>query len=220
MYTAALLFHLLCVVYWLGSDLVVYLVSGHVLDTRRPLAARMYAAKLMLLADMIPRTCLVLMLASSFTLAQTMGLLAIDGPGLAAIWLFCAAWLAIVWIVHWRERSELGERLKRFDWALRVAIALGLLLLLIGSARRGSPLVDQWWLQAKLGLFATIIVCGLVIRQQLIPFGPLLGKLADGTASAADETAMRRIIAQVKPVVWVIWIALGMAMWFGIAKPL
>ncbi len=220
MYTLALLFHLLCVIYWLGSDLVVYLVSNHVIDRQRPAAVRMYAAKLMLLADMIPRTCLVLMLGSGMALAQVMGFLSIDGPGVVAVLVFCLAWLVMVWAVHLREHSALGERLRRFDWLLRIAIALGLVAMLIQSIRRGAPLADQFWLQAKVGLFAAIIVCGLVIRRQLLPFGPLLAKVANGLATAEDETAMRRIIAQVKPIVWVIWIAIFAAMWLGISKPM
>jgi hypothetical protein len=121
--------------------------------------------------------------------------------------------------VHWRERSELGERLKRFDALLRMAIVLGLCFLLVQSLRRGAPLADALWLQAKVGLFALIVVLGLVIRWQLRDFGALLGALAAGRSDAANEAAMRSVIAQVKPVVWVIWLALLAAMAIGIAKP-
>ena len=68
---------------------------------------------------------------------------------------------------------------------------------------------------SKIALLGLSIAMGLVIRLQLRPFGPLLGKVVAGTASAADEAALQRLIAHVKVPVWVIWIALVIAAVLG-----
>ena len=74
---------------------------------------------------------------------------------------------------------------------------------------------DASWLGFKIALLGLSIALGLVIRLQLRPFGPLLGKVVAGTASAADEAALQRLIAHVKVPVWVIWIALVIAAVLG-----
>lgn len=214
-----LLLHLCCAIYWLGSDLVVYYVSGFIVDRQRSAAERALAARIMLWADMLPRTAVVLTLPTGFTLAWSLGFLSLDGQSIFAIWLFAAAWLALTWAVFLKERTELGHRLARFDFALRIAIILGLAFLIWRSARGLGPMPAAPWLLGKVGLFAFVMALGLVIRVQLKPFGPLFGKVLAGTAQSADEDALRRLIDGIKYVVWVLWAALFVAIYLGLAKP-
>jgi hypothetical protein len=211
--------HILAAGYWLGTDLAVYYTAGTIANRKAPTAARVWAGKTMLLLDMVPRTCLILTLAFGLTLAARAGFLAALAPWLPAIWIGGAAWLALTWSVFRLEHSALGHRLAQIDFGLRIVIAAGCLhgawLLWHGT----ETLARTPWLSLKLAIIGAIIGLGLVIRMQLKPFGPLFGKAVSGQASAADEDALARLIAQVKVPVWAIWIALVAAIALGRIKP-
>jgi hypothetical protein len=218
-YQLLLLAHLLCFVFWLGSDVCVYYVSGFVVDAKQPVAARLLAARVMLVIDMLPRTCLILMLPFGLTLAAGSGWLPLTTALLTAIWVLSIAWLVLAHAVFRLERRPLGHTLHNIDFVWRL-IVLALVIYVAVAGWFGSPIVQNApWLIAKFGLFAAIIICGLAIRLLLRPFGPLFGKVAIGQADDTTEAALRSTIARVKPVVWIIWTALLAAAFLGLAKP-
>lgn len=211
--------HLLAAGYWLGTDLAVYHIAGAIADGKRSPAVRSYAAHVMLLLDMVPRTALVLSFALGFSLAIKLGL--IQGAMWLLPWLWAGsiAWLALTWAVFRLERSPLGHTLARVDFALRVLIAAGCLVLAVDAFAAGGVVAQAPWLGGKLAILGAIITLGLVIRVQLAPFGALLGRSLSEQATAEDHAAVARLIAKVKVPVWLIWIGVVAAMVLGRLKP-
>lgn len=210
--------HILIIGYWLGTDLAVYYISGAIVDPSKPTPVRIFAAKGMLLLDMVPRTALILTLLTGLSLAGARWL----PPGLIVgwwLWPLLLAWLALTWAVFRLEHSDLGHRLARIDFAFRVLVVLACLALAVALFTGAGGFASLPWLAAKLGIMGLIIALGLVIRIQLKPFGPLFGQVAQGQADAATEDQIRRLIAQVKIPVWIIWISLVVAAVLGRLKP-
>ena len=207
--------HLLVIGYWLGTDLAVYYLSGAIVDPSRPLPARLLATRAMLVLDMVPRTALILTAILGLTLSARMGLIPGLQPWLGLVWGVGLAWLLMTWTVFRQEGKPLGHSLGRIDFGFRVLVVAASAWLAIDAQGDGGVVAHAPWLGFKIALLGLSIAMGLVIRLQLRPFGPLLGKVVAGTASATDEAALQRLIAHVKVPVWVIWIALVIAAVLG-----
>jgi len=211
--------HILIIGYWLGTDLAVYYISGAIADPDKPTSVRIFAAKLMLLLDMVPRTALILTLLTGLSLAGARWL----PPGLIAgwwLWPLLLAWLALTWAVFRLEHSELGHTLARIDFGLRILVVLACFALALTLVGGWGSFAILPWLAAKLAIMGLIIALGLIIRVQLKPFGPLFTQVAQGQASPETEAQLGRLIAQVKIPVWVIWISLVLAAVLGRVKPM
>ena len=107
--------HVLLFVYWLGADLGVMLTS--LASTRKGIGAEAKArlSEVGALIDMAPRTCLVLMVPVGLTLAQNYGS-PVTGPALWLVWIVGLIWVWLVWQVHWRQGSAVGETMWRIDF--------------------------------------------------------------------------------------------------------
>ena len=217
-YQLLLLLHLLIGGYWLGGDLGVFYIAGKIADPAQPLPVRLFSARSMLLLDMIPRSCLILAFGTGATLATRLGLLPLDG-WLWAVWLFTAGWMALAWTVFVKEHSALGHALARVDFHLRVVVLAACVAAGIDALNPGGLLAYNGWLGAKLVLFAGIIAMGLLVRVQLRPFGPLFGKVAGGTASDAEQRALKQLVDRVKLPVLCIWAIILAIMVLGKLKP-
>lgn len=210
--------HVLVIGYWLGTDLAVYYLSGFIVNPKWPTPVRMFAAKAMLILDMVPRTALVLTAALGLTLSAGTGLMPALQPWLPVAWALSLAWLALTWAVHRLGTSALGRRLGRVDFGFRLLLVGAGIWLAIDACQARGLVSRAPWLAIKIAILALSIAMGLVIRVQLRPFGPMLAKVAAGTATAGDEAALQRLMARVKIPVWVIWTALVIAAALGSTK--
>jgi hypothetical protein len=203
------LLHILLLVYWLGADVGTYHASRFVADPGLPAAARGVAARIMLDVDLLPRVAMPLTLATGAHLTHGLGLLPLGATGVALAWAVCGAWLTMVLAIHHlpAARSRAAAVLTRLDFAFRVTLAL-----LLAAAGLGALLVTQpalpAWLAVKLMAFAGTMVCGLMIRVHLRPFGAAFARVKQGGSAAelAESNAtVAQAIARCKPFVLVIW---------------
>lgn len=216
-YELLIVAHILIIGYWLGTDLAVYYISNAIVDANKPVPVRLFAAKLMFLLDMVPRTALILTLLTGLSLAGSRWF----PPGMIAawwLWPMLLAWLGLTWAVFRLEHSEWGHRLARIDFAFRLVVTLVCFTMSLALFFGIGPFSPVPWLAAKLGIMAFIIALGLVIRIQLKPFGPLFAAVAQGRSDDVTEAELRRLIARVKIPVWMIWAGLVIAAILGHSK--
>lgn len=199
--------HVLCFVYWLGGDLGTFYAARFVRNGALTTPARLVAAKIMLGVDMGPRICMPLILPVGMQLAYLEGLVSCDVSWIAALWLICLIWLCMVLAVHHYQGQRLALVIGRVDFWLRVTLASTLGLLAVAGLA-GAGVIEVRWVAFKLLVYAGLIVCGLMIRMHLAPFGPAFARLM---ANDKDETVNRIISSSIgKCLPWVYFI------WFGL----
>jgi hypothetical protein len=211
---ALALLHVLVLVYWLGGDLGAFVASHILSDEAAHPQARLAAAKVVAEVDMAPRTALILALPTGLTLLGAKGLGAVPVWGLGLIWIGGAFWLALVW---WLHRRHPGPRsaFHQLDLALRWLLFGALVAI-------ASGMVLDWplFVRLKCAALAATVLCGLLIRARLAPFGPALAGLAKGLPTEEDNAAIRKALGAARPLVILIWILLGLAALLGLWRPL
>jgi len=204
--------HLLCFVYWLGGDLGTFYSAG--LVVRRDLSpeARVTAARIMAATDLAPRVVMPLTVASGLHLAVASGFLSLPLAAVVAAWGLCAAWLAMVLVLHHHPGKAM---LVRVDFVWRVVLVAGLLLVaLMGYTQ--AWVQPAPWLALKLAAFAGTVFCGLMIRVRVRPFGPAFAQLMQGVASEAVNNDIARSLGAARPWVVGIWALLLLAAFIGL----
>lgn len=209
--------HILLFVYWLGGDAGVFYSSKFVVNPRLTREARLTAAKIFLDLDMIPRYCMALMLTVGGILAELVG---IEHPWweMTAIVLLGPVWLALVILVHAKERTAAGETLKRIDYWFRWIVIVTVLVSVAHSNLTGR-LAGELWFSAKLVLFTFLIFCGLMIRRRLPPFIAGFRTLAASGATPESDRQMQAGLAACQPWVLAIWAGILVEALLGILKP-
>jgi hypothetical protein len=222
LYDFLVIFHLLLFVYWLGGDLGVFYSSGMVVDTELSNSARVTAAKIMINLDFVPRICMTLMLTVGGLLTgeigiehplwQTIGFIAL-GPG----------WLAMVLYLHYAHGTELSKIVTKIDYYFRWVLVVYLICSVTFYTFFSDRLATAPWVSAKLGVFALLVFCGLMIRK-FIP-GYIQGIMAlrndVDKMSISDEmnATMTKSLDKCRPFVLAIWAGLLVECYLGVAQP-
>ena len=224
LHSFAIFLHIILMTYWLGSDIGVFYASKYVVNPEISPVARGIAMKIMHMVDLAPRICLILMLPSGVTLMAStpLGEDIFYGWLLVLAWVGALAWLGIMLVSFFRNPQRYAAAALRADWIIRSCVAAGLLL----AAAYAFVVVEPFgvetnpkWLAGKVAAYAMCIVCGIMIRVSLKPFGPAFGVLMTSGSTPAVEAdiggAMRRAI----PWVLAIWFFVLLAAFLGVVKP-
>ena len=165
-------------------------------DTRRA------AARIMLSIDQAPRVCLVLMLPTGLHMASLLGLVPLPDFGIALLWAASLLWLALVLTLHIGKSQRVMAFLGKVDLGLRIAVIIGMSLLALGSLAGSIPMQADW-LAWKILIFALIVMCGVMVRVHLRPFGYALANLPQ--QEAAMGQLLQQSIGRCRPLVFAIW---------------
>ncbi|MCA0900872.1 hypothetical protein [Microbulbifer agarilyticus] len=201
------LLHNLCFVYWLGGDLGTFYASRYVTRSDLSPQARSTALTIMMGCDQGPRFCMPLILPLGLQLAYMSGQWAVAPFWLWLSWGLCIAWFALVATLHFAHGKPFIPVLTRLDFYLRVVLIVGLLGL-AGYALATNFILAADWLAIKLGIFALLVLCGLLIRMRLVAFGAAWGKLMAGDSSDSVNQTIHGSIASCRPFVYLIWLGL------------
>jgi len=106
----------------------------------------------------------------------------------------------------------------RFDTAWRIFLLIALVSVAAASFF-GVGITSSLSLIAKLMIFALAIALTLVLRALFKPYRPALARIAAGGDSAEDSAAMKRALANAKPIVILIWSLTIVAAAIGLWKP-
>lgn len=214
-YSLLLFVHLLLFVFWLGTDVGVFLAAK--ISERGELAVETRATVLRLgmILDRLPRSALTLIVPTGLQLAAWSGRIALPGWITDFVWLISGVWLAILWLGFLNPESPTERRAMAFNFAMNVvaAIAVGLFALYLFAAT-DVPL----WLAIKVAAVGAVFVVGVLLD---IRFKPAVAAFVDIVANGASEArndTYSGAIGPVYPLVLAIYALVLVAAWFGIAK--
>jgi len=216
-YELFVILHILGFVYWLGGDVGVFYSSGFVINPKYSTETRLIASKIMMDLDLIPRICMTLMLTIGGTLASMQGIDHYPGQ-MVALWILAPVWCFMVVYMHFGHGSPLANTFGTIDYWLRRILIAGILLSVVYTLYTGR-LAETPWLTAKVGLFAYLIFCGVMIRRYLPDFIIGLQALAKGSINDEENTRMAAGLKKARPWVLSIWAVVFIEAVLGVVKP-
>ncbi|TIC88027.1 hypothetical protein E8D34_06985 [Nocardioides sp. GY 10113] len=224
-HSVAVLLHVVLFAYWLGGDVGVYYASRYILRSDLGPEARAVSTKIMHGVDIAPRVSLVLFLPSGITL-MAWGPLGdeffVHGWLLALVWVAGLAWLAVSLIDYRGGDTPMARLSQKADLAVRYALSAGLVVAGVYTLAVAEPFgvdTNPKWLGAKVIAYGLCIFSGVMIRRQLLPFGPAFGHLVTSGSTPEVERAILGSIRRCEPWVYSIWTLVLVAAALGVIKP-
>ncbi len=221
----AVFLHIVLFAYWLGGDVGVYYASRYIIKSDVGPEARAVSTKIMHGVDIAPRVSLVLILPSGITL-MAWGPLGDDffvhGWLLALVWVAGLTWLVVSLIDYRGGDTAIARFSQKADLLVRYslsAVLVGFGLYTIFATDPFGVETNPKWLGAKVVAYALCIFCGVMIRRQLVPFGPAFGKLVTAGSTPEVEKAILGSIKRCEPWVYGIWTLVLLAAALGVIKP-
>jgi hypothetical protein len=210
--------HLLLFVFWLGTDLGVFILGQHFRKRRYSLPERLTILKLLVITDMAPRTAWALMVPVSITLSWAGDWWAVPVGLVVGSWIIGGAWLWLVWDAHAHDATPRAARNRRIEGWLRWALAVFYLALGAESLITGHPIALPW-LAWKALLFGLIFAAAIMIDHAFKPVGLLLMALVSEGSSDATEIPLRRTMDRTRIWVFTVYALLVATSLIGVVKP-
>ena len=209
--------HVLLLVFWLGTDVGVLLLSKKFRDASLSVETRVTLLHMAMIIDSLPRICFIAMLPVGLHLANAAGLTQLDAMTMTGFWLLAAVLLTINMTAAKNMGTPLGTQLQRLNW-----LGLGVTgLALIGtgafSMLNGHPVAPSW-LAAKLVVYGLVYWFAVGIDWLFLPMGRLVKELQEKGSSEALE---RDITATVDRAMWpvvIVYAGVLAAAFIGMAK--
>jgi len=210
--------HVILAIYWLGPDWGVYVTSKYVARPDLPVAERRRFLQAALGIDIVPRTCLILMLPFGLLLAGNLGLSPLSRGALALTWVAFVSWLLLSWRVHFGTPGGLTEKLRAVDWNIRIvvgatAIAVALWSLVV------SPVFGAPWLAAKVLGWGVLVYLGLALRKIMSGWAAGFARLAQEGSNPDTEAVFAGAMRRARPLAYVFWGVSASLAFLGVVKP-
>jgi hypothetical protein len=221
----AVLLHIILFAYWLGGDVGVYYASRYIIKSDVGPEARAVSTKIMHGVDIAPRVSLVLILPSGITLMAEGPLgdeFFVHGWWLALVWVAGLAWLAVSLIDYRGGNTPIARLSQKADLLVRYTLSAVLVAIGLYTIFATDPFgveTNPKWLGAKVVAYALCIFSGVMIRRQLLPFGPAFGQLVTSGSTPEVEKAILGSIKRCEPWVYSIWTLVILAAALGVIKP-
>jgi len=194
--TATLVYvHVLLMVFWLGTDVGVFIAGLRFMDATRPLEQRAAVIDLGMVIDRYPRICFVAILPVGLQIAYLRGFLpALSSELLVLAWALSAVWMIAVIAglrLHGTPRARPWQLLER---CFRIAGLVGFTAL--GVAGWSGHVAVPGWLAGKLVGFGMICLCALALERAFAPVAATFASiLAEGSTVERESMLRRQMIA-------------------------
>ena len=207
--------HILLLVYWLGTDMGVYLSSRYVGRADLPLSERRRFLDLLIALDMGPRTALVLMIPTGTLMLWIAQWLRLEESLVAAIVSGSAAWLALVWFLH--RHPSAPPVWKTLDLTLRGLVVI--VMVILGGAILLGATPGPSWLGIKFLAYGGAVLCGILLRRVLAVWAIGFAELRDvATASRGNKRIAEAMGASARYAM-MLWACVLIAAFCGVVKP-
>jgi hypothetical protein len=210
--------HVLLMVFWLGTDIGVFIAGLRFMDPKRSLEERAAVIELGMVIDRYPRICFVAILPVGLQIAYLRGLVpALSAKLLVLAWALSAVWMTAViqtMRLHGKPAARPWQILERW---FRILGFLGFTGL--GAAGWAHNLILPGWLAGKLVGFGAICLCALLLESAFAPVAVTFASiLTDGSTSEREATLRAHMI---RTYVWVlgIYAAVLVCGFLGTVKP-
>ena len=196
-------FHISLWVFWLGTDLGVFLAAKMSENSSLSMETRSSVLKLGMVLDRLPRTCNALIFPSGLQLINGIGLMVVPAWVLAVVWLIGLAWVLIMWRGFLNPGTAAEKLFEKTNMPLS-------LLLCVGALAFAAATVTVEALEAPMWLTVKLVAVGL-IGFAVVPldrgFAPATVTFGTIAKSGSTPELEQQYHTQLQPVYgWVLFI--------------
>jgi hypothetical protein len=209
--------HILLMVFWLGTDIGVFVAGLRFIDPKRSLAERTAVISLGMVIDRFPRICFVGILPVGLEIAYLLGLVPLTALAMGLIWIASAAWMGCViagLILSGTPRARPWQLLEK-----GFLITATLVFTSLGLAGLAGKVLMPGWLSAKLLAYGAMCVFALLLDRSFAPVFVAFGAVAAEGSTPEREAALRRPMMQTYVWVLAIYAAVLASGFLGTVKP-
>ncbi|MGI9329636.1 MAG: hypothetical protein ACR2QB_02885 [Gammaproteobacteria bacterium] len=211
--------HLLMFVFWIGTDLGVFLSAKKATDPKLPFDARLMLMHWALRIELLPRTMWKAALPLGVMLSVKLGLLELGPTGITLVWLFTLAWWAVSMTGAYKYDQPLGIQLGKLNNYLTGIVGAGMIALAVSSYLGNGPFAaDATWLLWKVGLYGLI---NLMVIAMLVVFEPLaiaFARMATEGSTPELENTIAVVMNRSAIVIWSTYGTIALVGLIGTAK--
>jgi hypothetical protein len=215
-YTFWVFAHVLILVFWLGTDVGVFLAAK--LSERSDLSVetRSTVLKLGMVLDRLPRSALTLIFPTGLELATAMQLLSLPGFVLPLVWVVSLAWLAILWLGFLKPETAVEKKAMLFNFAMNVLAAV---VVLVYATYLFTGTDTPTWLALKITATGLVFVTGVLLDVLFKPAVEAFMAIIIEGATPERDRRYSKAISPVYTAVLAIYALVLFSTYMGIAKP-
>lgn len=216
-YQILLFVHVLLFVFWIGTDVGVFVLGKIGQSPRYSERRRAESFETALVLDRLPRICFSLMLPVGMTLAQLGGVIQVADVVLTAVWLLGLLWLACVLTGMMFIGGALFKTMRFIDRLIQVAVCIGTLWFGLPSVLGIGP-IDAPWFAWKLVAFGLLAGAALALDFASQPTPGMFAELEANGSSPALEARINGTMNRIYVFVAMIYIFALVAAFCGVTK--
>jgi hypothetical protein len=217
-YSILLFIHILSLVFWLGTDIGVFVLGKFAQNPVYAVEQRLLLLKVALILDMFPRVFMVMSLPTGFQLAAILGAIQTSPFLTATVWGFSAIWLVVVLIGLLRHEEPIGLNAKKVEKVIHY-ILLAVLAWAALSSLLGDGPITMVWVAAKVLMYSLLFVVMPLLEKSFMP--AVLGFMSLETEGSSAELENQIRGGMDRTYVWVltIYVIVLVTAFIGVAKP-
>ena len=211
--------HILMFVFWVGTDMGVFLAARRSTDPKLSFMTRVTLLHMALRIELLPRTMWKAALPFGVMLSRNLGLLVIPDLAVAMVWIFSIAWWAISMTGAYLYDKPLGHRLARITNVLSGLVGVTLIALCLASYLGLGPVVqDAHWLQLKVALYGAINLLVIWMIVAFDPIGAAFGRLAVEGSRPEIEAIISGTMSRSTVIIWSTYALIAIVGFIGTTK--
>lgn len=211
--------HVLMFVFWIGTDLGVFLSAKKSTDPKLSFETRALLMHVALRIELLPRTMWKLALPLGVMLSEDLGAIDIGTGGVILTWILSIAWWAISMYGAWHYDKPIGHRFGRITNFLTGAVGVFLIAIAAWSLLGDGPIApDATWLSWKIGLYGLINLMIVVMIMVFDPLGVAFGRLAVEGSTPEIEAVISSCMDRSAVVIWATYATIALVAFIATTK--
>ena len=211
--------HILMFVFWIGTDLAVFLSAKKSTDPKLSFESRVLLLHMALRIELLPRTVWKAALPLGVMLSQEMDLLHLSTGGLIGVWIFSIGWWAVSMLGAWHYDKPVGHKLGAVTNWLTGLVGVAMIAIAISSYTGNGPFeAAATWLQWKVGLYGLVNLLVVVMIKVFDPLGVAFGRLAVEGSTPEIESIITAVMNKSAVVIWATYATIALVAFVATTK--
>lgn len=211
--------HILMFVFWIGTDLGVFLSAKKSTDPDLSFETRVLLLHMALRIELLPRTMWKAALPLGVMLSEGMGLIDIGTSGIIATWVFSVGWWAVSMYGAYHYDKPVGHKFAKVTNVLTGAVGVACIAVAAMSLVGNGPIdPDATWLSWKIGLYGLINLMVIVMIVVFDPLGAAFGRLAVEGSTPEIEGIISGVMDRSVVIIWATYSTIALVAFIATTK--